>query len=143
MKIGELASAAQCTVETIRYYERQRLLPKPERGENNYRVYGTRHLERLIFIRNCRTLDMSQEEIGELLAFQDQPGGNCDAVNALLDDHIEHVTARLRELRSLQTQLIALRKKCGQTTTVGKCRILHGISHITPRRRPREATHLA
>ncbi|GAD65023.1 MerR family transcriptional regulator, partial [Aquipseudomonas alcaligenes] len=57
MKIGELGKQADCQVETIRYYEREGLLPVPGRSEGNYRVYGKEHLERLVFIRNCRTLD--------------------------------------------------------------------------------------
>eukprot|EP01030_Chromulinospumella_sphaerica_P019117 gene19117-18994_t len=73
MKIGELALVAQCTVETVRYYEKAGLLPEPARTPGNFRVYGPEHLERLRFIRNCRALDMSQEEIHTLLNLADQP----------------------------------------------------------------------
>ena len=59
MKIGELAKLADCQVETVRYYEREGLLPAPARSEGNYRLYSSEHLERLTFIRNCRTLDMT------------------------------------------------------------------------------------
>lgn len=55
MKIGELAKATDCAVETIRYYERENLLPEPARSEGNYRLYTQAHVERLTFIRNCRT----------------------------------------------------------------------------------------
>lgn len=143
MKIGELARAAGCTTETIRYYERQRLLPKPERGGNNYRAYGPAHLERLRFIRNCRALDLSQEEIGGLLAFMDRPAEDCDAVNTVLDAHISHVEARLAELESLRDQLAGLRKKCQRTTTIERCEILRGISRIRPDDRPSRSTHLS
>ncbi|MGL6014243.1 MAG: MerR family transcriptional regulator, partial [Shewanella oncorhynchi] len=67
MKIGELAQAAQCTVETIRYYEKEALLPEPARTNSNYRDYNQRHLDRLSFIRNCRALDMTHQEIRALL----------------------------------------------------------------------------
>lgn len=63
MKIGELAQVAQCTVETVRYYEKAGLLPETPRTAGNFRVYGPGHVERLRFIRNCRALDMSHEEI--------------------------------------------------------------------------------
>jgi DNA-binding transcriptional MerR regulator len=63
MRIGELAQTAQCSVETIRYNEKEGLLPKPVRSANNYRIYGSNHLRRLLFIRNCRALDMSQKEV--------------------------------------------------------------------------------
>ena len=59
MKIGELARLTQCTVETVRYYEREGLLPVATRTEGNFRAYGPEHIERLRFIRNCRALDMS------------------------------------------------------------------------------------
>ena len=63
MKIGELAQIAQCTVETVRYYEKEGLLPSPARTAGNFRLYGLGHVERLRFIRNCRALDMSHDEI--------------------------------------------------------------------------------
>lgn len=68
MKIGELAKAANCLVETVRYYEREGLMTKPERTSNNNRVYQQAHLQRLCFIRNCRSLDMTHREIKGLIA---------------------------------------------------------------------------
>lgn len=67
MRIGELAKATDTQVETIRYYEREALLPQPGRTEGNYRVYGPEHVERLSFIRYCRSLDMALDEIRALL----------------------------------------------------------------------------
>ena len=91
MKIGDLAAATGTPVETIRYYEREGLLPEPARGGNNYRVYGAEHAERLAFIRQARGLDMSLDEIRVLLRWQAQPGADCGAVNALVDEHIQHI----------------------------------------------------
>ena len=76
MRIGDLAQATLCPVETIRYYEREGLLPAPARSGGNYRLYGTQHVERLRFIRNCRSLDMTHDEIRTLLAFRDGPEEN-------------------------------------------------------------------
>ncbi|HEY5793192.1 MAG TPA: Cd(II)/Pb(II)-responsive transcriptional regulator [Chthoniobacterales bacterium] len=142
MKIGELAATVQCTVETIRYYEKEGLLPKPARGGNNYRFYGPNHRQRLLFIRNCRALDMSQEEIRALLGLKEKSEGDCGSVNALLDKHISHVDARIGELRRLKSQLTGLRQKCRNKTTVSDCRILQGLSEIRPGDRPPRATHL-
>ena len=61
MRIAELAQTAQCSVETIRYYEKEGLLPKPARSLNNYRIYASNRLRRLLFLRNCPALDMSQK----------------------------------------------------------------------------------
>jgi Cd(II)/Pb(II)-responsive transcriptional regulator len=91
MKIGELARAARAQVETIRYYEREGLLPPAPRSDGNYRIYGPVHVERLAFIRHCRSLDMPLAEIRVLLRFKDAPQAECGEVNALLDEHIGHV----------------------------------------------------
>ena len=98
LKIGELAVRASCPVETIRYYEREALLPAPVRSNGNYRLYGKAHVERLSFIRHCRSLDMTLEEIRTLLRFRDSPQENCDGANQLLDQHIGHVAARIADL---------------------------------------------
>ena len=80
MKIGELAARTDCAVETIRYYEREGLLPAPRRSAGNYRQYGETHLERLVFIRNCRVLDMTLQEIKQLLTLREQPRASCGGV---------------------------------------------------------------
>ncbi|AGZ33082.1 Cd(II)/Pb(II)-responsive transcriptional regulator [Pseudomonas sp. SWI6] len=112
MKIGELAKATDCAVETIRYYEREHLLPEPARTDGNYRLYTQAHVERLTFIRNCRTLDMTLDEIRSLLSLRDSPEGSCGSVNALIDEHIAHVQARIDGLVALQEQLVELRQRC-------------------------------
>ncbi|MDE1171750.1 MAG: Cd(II)/Pb(II)-responsive transcriptional regulator [Verrucomicrobium sp.] len=142
MKIGELAEAAQCTVETVRYYEKAGLLPKSDRSGNNYRVYGQRHLDRLRFVRNCRALDMSQEEVHALLRLMDKPASDCDSVNLLLDEHISHVDARIEELQKLKGQLTGLRKKCRTRRQVKECGILHGLSAMRPKGKKLASSHL-
>ena len=109
MKIGELAKQTGTQVETIRFYEREGLLPEAARTEGNYRVYSQAHVERLAFVRNCRNLDMTLNEIRALLSFKDAPSENCSDVNSLLDEHIGHVAERIRELRVLEKTLKALR----------------------------------
>jgi Cd(II)/Pb(II)-responsive transcriptional regulator len=123
MKIGELARAASTPVETIRYYEREGLLPEPPRTQNNYRVYGDEQRDRLAFIRHCRSLDMTLDEIRVLLRFKDAPTEDCGAVNRLLDEHLGHVEARIEELRALHGQLRSLREQCPDTALAGDCGI--------------------
>lgn len=142
MKIGELAAAANCSAETIRFYEKERLLPAPRRGENNYRRYDKSHVERLRFIRNCRTLDMTHDEIRSLLAFMDQPHRNCGPVNALLDEHIVHVDVRLAELQRLRTQLLGLRKQCANAQAIGDCGIIQGLASMPTEEKLPSESHL-
>lgn len=128
MKIGELAKLTNCQVETIRYYEREGLLPSPKRTEGNYRFYTREHLEKLAFIRNCRTLDMTHEEIRQLLRYRDDPTSNCAGVNELIDEHIEHVRSRIASLQTLQAQLIELRRNCSAGGEASACEILHQLT---------------
>jgi Cd(II)/Pb(II)-responsive transcriptional regulator len=128
MKIGELAKQTGSQVETIRYYEREGLLPAPARSGGNYRLYGAAHLERLQFIRHCRSLDMTLNEIRSLLSFRDVPDESCNPVNNLLDKHIEHVAHRIRDLQALQKQLKALRSLCQAAHTTKDCEILQTLS---------------
>ena len=127
MKIGELAKAAHTQTETIRYYEREGLLPEASRTESNYRIYDNSHINRLAFIRHCRSLDMTLFEIRTLLHFKDEPTENCGEVNDLLDAHIGHVSTRIRELRILERELKALREKCAIGRNAADCGILSGL----------------
>ncbi|HEY0887030.1 MAG TPA: Cd(II)/Pb(II)-responsive transcriptional regulator [Ramlibacter sp.] len=138
MKIGELAAASDTAVETVRYYERQDLLPAPARTESNYRSYDSEHLARLQFIRYCRGLDMSLDEIRVLLRLKDSPHENCADVNAVLDEHIGHVSRRIRELRTLEKELRELRAQCQNAREAQECGILERLARAsnTPRKPP-------
>ena len=128
MKIGELSKTSGTSIETIRYYESEGLLPAAGRTDSNYRIYGPEHADRLSFIRHCRSLDMALGEIRALLEFKDAPLENCAGVNQLLDDHIGHVATRIRELKALERQLRTLREQCQQAQASGSCGILKGLS---------------
>jgi len=130
MKIGELATLTMTPVETIRFYEREKLLAEPMRSEGNYRIYEPAHAERLSFIRHCRGLDMTLDEIRALLRFKDAPTENCREVNVLLDEHIGHVAQRIEELRQLERQLKILREACLGSQDAEHCGILNELSEI-------------
>jgi Cd(II)/Pb(II)-responsive transcriptional regulator len=129
--IGVLAKRTQCQAETIRYYEREGLLPAPARSQGNYRQYDTTHVERLSFIRHCRSLDMTLDEIRALLDFRDAPTRDCADVSALLDEHVRHVADRIAELRRLQRQLKHLRGLCAQPGQAERCGILNAMSRAS------------
>jgi Cd(II)/Pb(II)-responsive transcriptional regulator len=128
MKIGDLSRATGCTVETIRYYERVGLLPPPARSAGNYRHYAEAALDRLAFIRRCRSLDMSLDEIVTLVRAAERPGDDCGGVDALLETHLDHVAVRIRDLRTLQRQLQTLRAACTGDGSVANCGILKGLT---------------
>ena len=146
MKIGELAKIIGTPVETIRYYEREKLLTAPTRSDGNYRVYSATHAQRLAFIRHCRSLDMALEEIRTLLRFRDAPEENCAGVNTLLDEHIGHVAERIGQLQALEKQLKKLRAQCRKTEAAAHCGILGELAKKPALRHTRAAhgtTHLA
>ena len=124
MRIGEVATLTETPVDTIRYYERQGLLPAPARTASNYRSYSTAQVERLHFIRRCRGLDMSLAEIRSLLVFCDQPQRHCHDVNTVLDEHIRDVDQRIEELNRLARELKQLRAVCRAPGEAEHCRIL-------------------
>lgn len=127
MRIGELAKATGVDVETIRFYEREGLLPPPQREANGYRRYTRTHLERLSFIRHCRALDISLTDVRRLLDFMSRPGEDCGDINALIDAQLERVRARLQSMRALERQLEALRAQCEVHHPVEQCGILHEL----------------
>lgn len=128
IKIGELARRTECQTVTIRYYEKEGLLPEPTRSEGNFRLYREAHLERLQFIRHCRSLDMTLGEIRALLGLRDNPAKDCGEVNVLLDAHIQQVEVRVEALLQLKQHLAALREKCSGARPVEACGILQGLT---------------
>ena len=130
MKIGALSQATGVPVDTIRHYEREGLLPETARTEGNYRIYTPAHVQRLSFIRHCRGLDMTLQEIRALLRFKDAPDADCGEVNTLLDEHIGHVAHRIRELRALELQLRELRATCRTAQDTAHCGILNQLDTL-------------
>ncbi|MBF0614268.1 MAG: MerR family transcriptional regulator [Magnetococcales bacterium] len=128
MRIGILAKLAACDVETVRYYEREGLLEKPERAASGYRHYAPRHLEALQFIRHCRSLDMKLAEIRQLLDFRRLPERDCSGINALLDAQIARVLQQIQMLESLKEQLYLLRAECEQRQSAQGCGILRSLN---------------
>ena len=124
LRIGELARRTACRAETIRYYERERLLPSPPRTPKNYRTYGQAHVARLSFIRHCRALDMTLGEIRALLKYYDSPRAKCGGVNDVIDSHIVQVAHRIRELQKLKRDLTSLRRLCAKPRRAADCEML-------------------
>lgn len=111
-RIGEAAKRSGVSAANIRYYEREGLLPQQARADNDYRLYSDADLHRLRFVRQCRAMDMSLDEVRTLLALDLNDKRDCAAASAALDTHIDHVRQRLSELRALEKDLRALRGRC-------------------------------
>lgn len=127
MRIGELAAATGVEVETIRYYEREKLLAPPGRQSNGYRAYGKQHLERLAFIRHCRALDIPLADVRLLLGFLEAPGNDCGDIDQLIEAQLARVRARLQSMQALERQLAELRRRCDARHVTAECGILHEL----------------
>jgi Cd(II)/Pb(II)-responsive transcriptional regulator len=129
MRIGELSAATGVDVETVRFYEREGLLREPLRDANRYRRYGPEHVERLAFIRHCRSLDVGLPDIARLLSLIDHPAANCEDADQLVEQQLARVKARIVSLQVLQRQLTALRGRCKEPKRAAKCGILEELKH--------------
>lgn len=105
MKIQELAKITGVSAKTIRYYEEIGLLPAPARGENNYRQYDERDAERLRLVAGARRLDLSLEEIREILALRERREPPCRVLLERLQQKADEIAERIRALQQMERDL--------------------------------------
>ncbi len=128
MTIGELAKTAGVNVQTIRYYERQKLLPKPHRWPgSDYRDFDEDALLRLRFIRSAKDLGFTLREINELLDLRILPGESCREVSQLLKEKRADVERRIEDMRRLRRVLDKLIDACGRPHAKTTCPALWAI----------------
>jgi MerR family mercuric resistance operon transcriptional regulator len=126
MKISEAAAASGCHLETIRYYERVGLMPRPTRTGSGYRVYTPAEVERLRFISRGRELGFSLEDIRSLLRLNDDPQLSCGDVDALARSHLVDVHQRIGALNRIAEELERVIGHCAGDER-GRCSILGAL----------------
>jgi len=126
LSIGTLSQRTGCNVETVRYYERIGLMPPPPRTAGGHRSYGKAHARRLVFIRRCRELGFSIEEIRVLLGLVDGGDYTCGEVKAVTDRHRDDVRRKIADLKKLERTLRDIGAAChgGQ---VPECPIIDAL----------------
>jgi MerR family transcriptional regulator, mercuric resistance operon regulatory protein len=124
--IGDVARLGGCTVDTVRYYERIGLLPKPERSEGGQRRYGEKSLRQLLFIRRLRDLGFRLDQIENLLSMVRQPDFRCAAFRRLADAQIAEIRRRIGELRRLAGRIALLAGHCA-TAGDSRCDVLDAL----------------
>jgi DNA-binding transcriptional MerR regulator len=127
-QIGALSRATDIKVVTIRFYETAGLLPKPSRSAGNYRTYSQEHLDRLLFIRRCRELGFTLDQVRELLELADQPGRDCCEVDRIAVEHLGVIADRIASLQSLADELRRLSTQCQAGSVIADCRIISALS---------------
>lgn len=133
MRIGELADRLGVNTKTIRYYEGIGLMPSPERTPAGYRVYDEDAVERLTFIKTAQRLGITLDEAREILAFRDRGEQPCGYVRDVLRRERAHIDARIRELRALRSELVALEELANEIpeTSGVVCKLIEHVRQTT------------
>ena len=112
MTIGPLSEKTGCNIETIRYYERIDIMPKPPRTAGGHRVYREEHLKRLTFIRRSRELGFTLEDVRNLLLLVDGDDFTCDEVKTMTMEHADDVHRKIADLKKLERVLKDMVAQC-------------------------------
>lgn len=126
MQIGDLSRATGVNIETIRYYERIGVLPRPGRQMNGRRTYAEQDAGRLGFIRHARDLGFELADVRTLLALQEQPESSCEDASLIAQAQLEAVESRVAKLQNLRTELRRMVSEC-QRGIVAECRVIEAL----------------
>ncbi|WP_407669418.1 Cd(II)/Pb(II)-responsive transcriptional regulator [Paraglaciecola hydrolytica] len=126
LKISELATNTQIPTKTIRYYEQVGLLSPPLRSDNGYRHYQHKDIETLVFIRRCRELNISIDDIKQLVDVQQNPKASCALVDNIIAEQLARIQQTQRELAMLEQSLATLATCCNHQQ-IEDCSILHSL----------------
>ena len=127
LKIGQLAQRAAVNLQTIRYYEREGLLPEPPRLSSGYRLYPDSMVRRLRFIKRAQGIGFSLAEIRELLSLRADGRRERTEVRALTQAKIADIDGKIRTLKAMRTVLNRLTDRCSGCGPVSECTILESI----------------
>lgn len=128
MKIGEVARRAEVPIDTVRYYEREGLIPPPVRRASGYRDYLEADVDRLRFMRRAKGLGFTLNEIRELLSLTAMSGGDMAALNAQTQAKLRDVEERIQSLTRIRDALQGLVTSCPGHGSLDRCPILAALS---------------
>src|SRR2546427_12950604 len=126
---GQLAKRANVNVETIRYYERRRILPRPTRTRTGYRIYPGDAVQRIRFVKRAQELGFSLKEIQELLGLRAIPGTTSAAIRKRAEAKISDIDRKIEDLRRMRRNLAQLINACSGCGPVSECPILEDLDH--------------
>lgn len=128
LMIGDLAQATGTKAVTIRYYERAGILPPPRRTRGNYRAYEPEHLDRLRFIRRCRNLGFTLDQVRDLLRLSSEGDRDCAEVDRIAAEHLSAVERKIADLARLAEELRRISSLCRGGGRVADCRIIEALA---------------
>ena len=130
MRRGELAQRSGCNIETVRFYEKQGLLPAPPRTTGGHRDYDAEHLKRLTFIRRSRELGFTLDEVRSLLTLVDGSNWTCAEVRAMTLEHLSDIRRKIADLEKLAQILEDMAAQC-DGGAVPECPIIDTLLEST------------
>ena len=125
--IGRLALEGQVNVETVRYYERRGLLPRPPRRPSGYRVFPASTVQVLRFVKTAQALGFSLEEIKALLSLRIQPGRSCSDVRQRAEQKMHEIDQKILTLQAMRKALVRLTAACSGRGPISECPILESL----------------
>lgn len=132
MRIGEVAANANVNVQTVRYYERRGLLPRPERTRSGYRQYGDLAVRRLQFIKRAQELGFTLGEVRELLNLRVEDASACGTVERRTRAKLAQVEQKIDELERMKRTLEQLVRTCQAKQHSDDCPILEMLDDAVP-----------
>ena len=133
LTIGRLARLGGVNLETIRYYEREGLLPKPPRTKAGYRLFPSETARRLRFIKRAQVLGFSLGEIRELLALRIKPGTKREHIRARAETKIADIEQKIRTLEAMKKTLRKMTERCDGCGPLSECPILESLDEEGPK----------
>ena len=127
LTIGQLAREAQVNVETVRYYERPRLIPEPPRRASGYRQYSGDAVKRIRFIKHAQELGFSLKEISELLTLRVAPDTACEDVRVRAEGKIAEIEEKIQALQRMKRALGKLVVACRRRDPTSECPVLEAL----------------
>ena len=126
-KIGEVARRAHVNKETVRYYEKRDLIPKPERRRSGYRIFTARHISQIRFIKRAQELGFTLSEIKELLELRMDKNSTCSQIKKEAQGKYRDVTEKIEDLKRIKESLEDLIDSCNEEGPKGDCPILKAL----------------
>jgi Hg(II)-responsive transcriptional regulator len=133
MRIGEVAAEARVGVQTLRYYERRGLLPRPRRQSSGQRTYEAGAVQRVRFIKRAQDLGFTLDEIDALLGLWADSAKSCQAVENRAAETLERINAKIRDLRQMQRALAQYVTACRDRHALDECPLLEALGGLDVR----------
>lgn len=123
---SQVSKATGIDIETIRFYEKSKLITTPSRLDNGYRTYTEKQLDELMFIQHCRSMGIALDEIKALKELKEN-NRDCSQANQIIERNLKLIELKISELVKLQGQLKSLTKRCSSKGKTDKCGIVKSL----------------